>query len=330
MASNLPSWSTTFTRKRRATVRRRFEFAATGLRIWATEPLFGVGAGRYGDLSARYSSPWLLRLYPNGENAHNNYLQIAAEFGAVGLAAFLWLLTAIAWNVCRAVRIGPGLDPLLAGTSVGAAAFLIASLTSHPLLLGETAYPFWIVSGLALATAVRHGPGPARAGHGTAVGCRVVPVVLLLVTLPARIEGVTHELMQANVRDGLDGLKGVYALEAQGHDGTPYRWTGPRAAFFAPGDAYLARIPLRAPHSMPGRRVTVDVAIDGRPVMRVPMFPPDWIEVAVPLAGPRSDRALARIDLIVDPPWRPHERGNGDPRTLGVMVGKIAITPAAR
>ena len=310
-------------------VRRRFEFAATGVRIWATEPIFGVGAGRYDDLSATYSSPWLLRFYPNGENAHNNYLQIAAEFGAVGLAAFLWLLTAVSWNVWRALRTGPGLDPLLVGTSFGTVAFLIASLTSHPLLLGETAYPFWIASGLVLAIAVRrHAPAPARAGLRPAIGWPLAPVLLLVVTLPARIDGVTHELTRANVRDGLEGLSGVYALEAEQRDGTPYRWTSPRATFFAPGSAYLARIPLRAPHAGPGRQVTVDIAIDGRRVMSVPMFRPDWIEVAAPLAGPRSSPALARIDLIVDPPWRPHERGNGDPRTLGVMIGAIAFTPS--
>ncbi len=304
-------------------VRLRIEFAETGLRIWATSPLFGVGAGRYHGLSARFMSPWLLGFYPHGENAHNNYLQIAAELGAAGLAAFLGLLAAIAWSLWRALRAGPRLDVLLAGSAAGTAAFLAASVTGHPLLLGETAYPFWIVAGVALAIAGRRCPRPT----GAAAGWTLVPLLVLLITLPGRIDAAAQAALRDTARTGLDGIAGAHGLEREPSGGRPYRWTGPRAAFFAPGDALEARIPLR---SGSPRRVAVDVAIDGQRVMRVPLFGPDWVDVAVPLAGPRATRARWRIDLLVDPPWPPRERRNGDPRTLGVMLGTIAFPTGAR
>ena len=132
----------------------RIEFTTRSLRMWATEPVFGVGAGRYRSLSAQFagdSAPsWLRR-----ENAHNNFLQIAAELGAAGIAGFLGLLAACALRVRRALGARGGPDPLLAGAGAGLAAYLLTCLTGHPLLHGETAFPFWIVLGLAAARADR-------------------------------------------------------------------------------------------------------------------------------------------------------------------------------
>ena len=321
-------------------VRIRTEFAAASLRMWATEPVFGVGPGRYRELSARFMSPWLLGIYPDGENAHNNYLQIAAELGAVGLAAFVWLLAALGWSVWRAVRAGPPLDPLLAGAAAGTAAFLVASLTGHPLLLGETAYPFWIAAGIAAAIADRRQP-PAAAGVGRniaadvrddhagarrlAAGWTIAPLLFLVVTLPARIDGAAQARMRATAADGLDGLGGVFAVETERPGGIPFRWTGPRATLFAPGGAARVRIPLRAPQARPDRPVAVDVAVDGRRVARVPLPGPTWVEVVAPLGGPPAADGFRRVDLIVDPPWPARDRGNGDPRTLGVQLRAVSV-----
>ena len=308
-------------------VRIRAEFVATSLRIWATEPVFGVGAGRYHGLSARFMSPWLLRIYPNGENAHNNYLQIAAELGAAGLAAFLWLLAAAGWSVWRTARTQAHLDPLLVGSATGTAAFLAASLTGHPLLLGETSYPFWIVTGVALALASRERPASAtgRSGRPAFGGWTVVLLLFLLVTLPARIDGAAHTLIRANARDGLDGLRGVFGVETERPGDPPFRWTGPRATFFAPRDAAQVRIPLRAPHARPDRPVAVDVAIAGRRIMRIPLLYPAWVEIAVPLDGPSPADGYWRGDLIVAPLLPPHDRRNGDLRTLGVQLRALSV-----
>jgi O-antigen ligase len=48
----------------------------------------GVGAGNYSDayLDVAYNGWWISR-----GHAHNAYMQIAAEQGLIGLAAYLWL-----------------------------------------------------------------------------------------------------------------------------------------------------------------------------------------------------------------------------------------------
>ena len=78
----------------------RAEFAATGLRMGAARPVFGVGIGRYYTLSSEFSSPRLRATYPH-ENAHNNFLQVLAELGVVGLAAFVSVLGLAAVSITR-------------------------------------------------------------------------------------------------------------------------------------------------------------------------------------------------------------------------------------
>ena len=308
-------------------MRFRTEFTATSLRMWATAPTFGVGAGRYHGLSDQFMGPWLAERYRR-ENAHNNFLQIAAELGAVGIAGFVWLLVVAGRRVWSGLGNRPRPDPLLLGTSVGVAAFLVTCLAGHPLLVPETAYPFWILAGVAVALAQTTRPAPLVRPRRHAVAAGACGL-FLLVTFPLRIDAAAQTMMRDTARTGIDGIAGTYALEIEPSGGRRFRWTGPRATFFAPAAAEQARIRLRALQAGPGRRVAVDVAIDGRRVMRIPMLGPDWVEVAAPLAGTRSTRALARVDLLVDPPWKPHERDNGDPRTLGVMIEAIAFTPAA-
>jgi O-antigen ligase len=87
----------------------RVELARTGLRMFAANPLFGVGVGRYYAVSGEFSSPQLLRTYLR-ENAHNNFLQILAELGIVGFGAFAWLLLAVGRRIWRA-RTEGGLSP---------------------------------------------------------------------------------------------------------------------------------------------------------------------------------------------------------------------------
>ena len=140
----------------RAACATAIEFTTRSLRMWAAPSrCSGSAPARYVRCSPSSSrgtacgAPGFRR-----ENAHNNFLQIAAELGAVGIAAFLALLAACAGSACGgrcAARDGP--DPLLAGAGAGAGAFVLTCLAGHPLLTSETAYPFWIVLALAVARA---------------------------------------------------------------------------------------------------------------------------------------------------------------------------------
>ena len=79
-------------------VAERRELQEDALRMLASHPLFGVGPGQY--MNFRHDT-----LVENGVHkkyfpAHNTYLQIGAESGAIGLLLYLAFL----WNIHSALR----------------------------------------------------------------------------------------------------------------------------------------------------------------------------------------------------------------------------------
>ncbi|MCE2540410.1 MAG: O-antigen ligase family protein [Acidobacteria bacterium] len=301
-----------------ASARIRVEFVATSLRMWSTEPVFGVGAGRYYSLSDRFMGPFIKRLWR--ENAHNNFLQIGAELGAVGLAGFVWLLVAAGRRVREALRTrADSARPLLIGASAGAAAYLVTCLSGHPLLVPETAYPFWIVGGFAVALAHRR---PGSASSTRMRRCSVAGAIglCLLATVPFRVDAVVRD---AALRQ--DARFGAFDWELDPADGRRYRWIGPRASFFVTGRERAVSVPLRALHASLERPVTVDVAVGKQPMARVPLFHDDWVHLPMDLPASGGWKGIHRLDLTVDRPWPPDERRNGDGRTLGVQVGEIVV-----
>lgn len=122
------------------------------LRMFADNPLLGVGAGNYAFNFQRYSQD--LHLMNRGEdrNAHSLYLQIAAERGLIGLASFGTLL----WLMARSLRQAKqGFEQagvkdcatLAVAFGLGVFGFLVSSLFLHE------SYPkyFWIFMGIALS-----------------------------------------------------------------------------------------------------------------------------------------------------------------------------------
>ncbi|MFQ5768414.1 MAG: O-antigen ligase family protein, partial [Acidobacteriota bacterium] len=107
------------------------------LQVWSAalaaaweRPFLGVGPGLlFRQLGNHYwlsGSGWR----PGRENAHNQYLQLAAEIGPAGLLAFLWLLGGV---------LRPALSPATAAAvrlrGLGLLAYLVTGLTGHPLVL---------------------------------------------------------------------------------------------------------------------------------------------------------------------------------------------------
>jgi O-antigen ligase len=166
----------------------RWELAKTSLRITADHPAFGAGVGQYYQLSGRYSSPELLRLFPpaQNENAHNNFLQILVELGAAGLAAFLWLVFGPGLAFARALR-GSLVSSESAGLAGGVCAFLLSCLAGHPLMVPQAALPFFLALGLLAASlpavATRRGSMERRVA---AVAIAAIAVALIF-RLPTTI-----------------------------------------------------------------------------------------------------------------------------------------------
>jgi len=99
--------------------------------IFKSHPILGTGPGTFPIYVPAYQSPELFRtgtlmLY----QAHNEFLQVAAETGALGLLAFLWLLVAYYWFGFKGLKEikDARWRLIVAGLMGGVGAFLICNL----------------------------------------------------------------------------------------------------------------------------------------------------------------------------------------------------------
>ena len=125
-----------------------------GLRMFATQPLVGVGLGNYTAEEPDFTSSATLYSSREGGAAHNLYVEVAAETGLVGLGAFVALL----WGAFRSLRdarvAARGRGAYALGESVWALrAGFVAYLGSAVFI--HAAYPryLWLLLGLSLAAA---------------------------------------------------------------------------------------------------------------------------------------------------------------------------------
>ena len=142
----------------------RIGLIQTGLRMIRTHPVFGIGLGEFYPRSAEYSSPELLAKFPaiaaRGENAHNNFVQVAAELGIVGGIFFTWLVAAALFAATRrALAAG---DRFLLLVAAGVGAFALTMIGGHPLLIPEPGYMFWAMAGIAAGTRPSQGTAGSR------------------------------------------------------------------------------------------------------------------------------------------------------------------------
>jgi O-antigen ligase len=147
---------------------------ATLVRVQMTEvaartiqkyPAFGVGLSNYIQRSLRFVTPDMTMLTifaPNGENAHNNYLQIAAELGIPAGVIFLWLLAVViapSWGGRGVAR-----DPAYEGMALGIAVFLLSAAFHQPWLVPEVFAVFMLAMGVTAGLAPP--PIPASIARG--------------------------------------------------------------------------------------------------------------------------------------------------------------------
>src|SRR5262249_43812172 len=121
----------------------RLAIYAANLDIVHDHPVFGLGFGRYQQAAGPYYDA-----HPSADrrsHAHNNFLQIAAEAGLVGLAAFTFLFATAARKGVEAVR--GARDPLQRATALGGClalpGFLVGGLTQYSFGDSEVAIAMW-------------------------------------------------------------------------------------------------------------------------------------------------------------------------------------------
>jgi hypothetical protein len=135
----------------------RVQMTEVGIRTALRDPWFGVGLGDYIRMSRRWITPemTLLRGFaPQGENAHNNFLQILVELGLPACLFFIYLTGSVArlgWTMDRGE-----LSPEATGLALGLSAFLLSAFFGHPLLIPQVAAAFFLALGLTAGL----GPAP--------------------------------------------------------------------------------------------------------------------------------------------------------------------------
>ena len=305
----------------------RRQFVATSMRMIAARPVLGLGVGRYYDSSALFLSPEMAWTYAF-QNAHNYFLQMAAELGLVGLVLFLSVIGTVIVRSVRAIARTPG-DVRLLGCALGVGAMLTTCLTGHPLLLDEVAFPFWMLLGLvtALSGSTLIGAGVSSRKPDTPIGGRIgsaVASAAAVVAIVALAEiAQSRRPLQPSTSVEVTGLEG---WESDG-EGTQFRWTHDYASVFLPSNATRVYIPVRLPVSAPPLApMAVDVEVGGIYKGQT-LVGNEWAVLNVELPYGRPLQHFKRLDLKIRRTWQPavYIAGSHDLRNVGVQVGQIKV-----
>jgi O-antigen ligase len=169
-----------------------------GWEMFKDHPIVGAGLGNYKLDFLPYKAQFLAS--PQGESyqfyipraaqAHNEYVQVAAETGIVGVIALLALLAAIPISFWKRLRANPDegsrLDLVLIGC--GVVSFLVVALVGFPAHLPTSALALVTLLGLAFSEAYGSKAEVAvhlrgRGARGLAAGVILVGIVVSVVAL---------------------------------------------------------------------------------------------------------------------------------------------------
>ena len=117
------------------------------LGIISDHPWLGTGLGTFQYIFPKYAIGGFTRM------AHQNYLQMGAEIGLLGLATFIWLLVTfwVIWLRAFRARPEPNERYLLIAAASGMLAFSMHSLLDYGWYLGVTALSFWFLLGITVS-----------------------------------------------------------------------------------------------------------------------------------------------------------------------------------
>ena len=148
----------------------RFQMWRAGLAMWRERPLTGVGLGDLQPLYRDFAPAGVARAYGH---LHNNWVQILASMGALGLLAFAWLMLQCGRLVHRAgeAKTNPELRALCLGAWGSFWGFQTMGLFEWNFGDVEVTIALYFLLGT-LAAATRLGaaaPSPTRTPRGAAI-----------------------------------------------------------------------------------------------------------------------------------------------------------------
>ena len=139
----------------------------TGMMI-KDHPVLGSGIGTYKYNTFRYQAKFFeqgdnrtIYTYGFAEEAHNEYLQLWAELGTIGLAIFLWLIITYFNYGIRYLKREKDKQRqgIMIGLMGGVVAFLVDSFFWFPLHLSSNLSLFWLFIGLTIVMGIEKKEG---------------------------------------------------------------------------------------------------------------------------------------------------------------------------
>jgi O-antigen ligase len=297
----------------------RHEFNSTSMRMIRASPWLGVGEGQYYRASVLFLGPRIAWTYGK-ENAHNYFLQVAAELGVVGFGLFAIWVGAALYQMTRAVNVAPK-DARLVGLAAGVLAFLATSFVGHPLLVDEVAPVFWAVFGLAI------GLSGAASWHRVAravpptreLGWWIVPAIAAALVLSVAAPSRWRDPRMPDDRE-VDGFSDWHT----GSDGIRFRQMGEYGSLFVPADIRRIEVPVRIPAGAAlASPAPVMVRAEGLQVRQ--LVGGTWTILALNLPDVFPSERFKRVNLRVLPGLIPAAASADSGSRLMLEVGQPRI-----
>jgi O-antigen ligase len=284
-------------------------------------PLSGVGIGSLLRLFPFYSDydpavdgagPYAVRA---PANAHNYFVQLAAELGIPALAVFLILLAYAYRSAFGRLASEPDAKPFVRGLMVGVGGYLLTCLTGHPLLLPAQQFVFWFaVAALAVA------PGRSPDDASSQFGRPALATVALLGA--AMIAGYAYRAHTLQASTGY--AYGLYPPDTLGNE--RIEWTKKDARIRLRATSNLIEFRVIADRHNVARGLGLTLAVDGAKLEHGTIFEPGAHEFSYYVAG-MADRTIT-VQLSVSRTFNPKRLGlSDDPRDLGVALAPIVFRP---
>jgi O-antigen ligase len=182
------------------------------IRAFLERPLFGMGPGLLYQNLGRYQTTGDIGWQPAFENAHNYFLQLAAEVGIMGLFGFLWLV----WVSLRSALMDTRPEGLPhRALAIGALGYLATAITGHPLLLPRQLVLFWGFIGVLAASSSLLDPAASTPGRLTRFSAwAVIPLFFVAlwwqpVTQPCSSPAPSAEPISWHFASGFYGSEGI-------------------------------------------------------------------------------------------------------------------------
>jgi len=307
-------YSTTYLTSANALGYRLFRWRITGDMIQDC-PISGSGIGSYLRLFPWYSNFDPVRdgdsvaAWNAPDNAHNYYLQIAAELGIPSLVIFILIVVLIYRKGLKRTATEPGEKSLLQGLIAGLSAYLATCLMGHPLLLPCQQFIFWfVVLGIVMPGSAQEkrtaGQFPPTAKYGIAVLCIII------------FAGYGHRAVTFKKSKGYE--YGFYQYETRGNG--KMRWTEGTAGtrILAESDILGFKVAVDQ-HNIEENGLVLQVMVDEKIIENKSFFLPGYYQLYYYVPG--IEHQQITVQLAVNRTFNPLCLGlSADNRDLGVAV----------